>query len=49
MTRGWNERRQAFVQSYDGDALDASCLLMPLVFFTVAERSANAEDHGCHQ
>ena len=33
MTYGWNEERQAFVQSYDSDCLDASNLLMPLVFF----------------
>lgn len=33
MKRGWNERRGAFVQQLDGDALDASALLMPLVFF----------------
>jgi GH15 family glucan-1,4-alpha-glucosidase len=33
MARGWNPRRQAFVQTFDADALDASCLLMPLVFF----------------
>jgi len=33
MTRGWNERRGAFVQHYDTDVLDASVLLMPLVKF----------------
>lgn len=33
MRRGWNRNRQAFVQSYGGDSLDASTLLMPLVFF----------------
>ncbi len=33
MERGWNEEREAFVQSYDSDALDAATLLMPLVFF----------------
>ena len=33
MTRGWDPRRQAFVQAYGSDALDASSLLMPLVFF----------------
>jgi len=33
MERGWNEERGAFVQAYDSDALDASTLLMPLVFF----------------
>jgi GH15 family glucan-1,4-alpha-glucosidase len=33
MERGWNERRQAFVQHYASDDLDASLLLMPLVKF----------------
>jgi GH15 family glucan-1,4-alpha-glucosidase len=33
MERGWNEERQAFVQHYDTDVLDASLLLMPLVKF----------------
>jgi GH15 family glucan-1,4-alpha-glucosidase len=33
MSRGWNADCKAFVQSYDSDALDASVLLMPLVFF----------------
>ncbi len=31
--RFWNDDKQAFVQCRDGDALDASCLLMPLVRF----------------
>jgi GH15 family glucan-1,4-alpha-glucosidase len=33
MTNGWSERRKAFVQHYGSDALDASNLIMPLVFF----------------
>ena len=33
MERGWNEERQAFVQHFDSDVLDASLLLMPLVKF----------------
>lgn len=33
MTNGWSPKRQAFVQHYDTDSLDASNLLMPLVFF----------------
>jgi GH15 family glucan-1,4-alpha-glucosidase len=33
MTRGWNEKRHAFTQSYGSDDLDASVLIMPLVFF----------------
>src|SRR5438270_11504214 len=34
MTRGWDPQRRAFVQAYGSPALDASTLLMPLVFFT---------------
>jgi GH15 family glucan-1,4-alpha-glucosidase len=30
---GWNSKRKAFVQALGSDALDASCLIMPLVFF----------------
>jgi GH15 family glucan-1,4-alpha-glucosidase len=33
MERGWNAERQAFVQHYGTDVLDASVLLMPLVKF----------------
>jgi GH15 family glucan-1,4-alpha-glucosidase len=33
MTRGWNRELQSFVQFYDATALDASNLIMPLVFF----------------
>src|SRR6185295_18759682 len=33
MTKGWDPRRKVFVQAYGSDALDASSLLMPLVFF----------------
>jgi len=33
MQRGWNAERRAFVQHYDSDSLDASNLIMPLVFF----------------
>ncbi len=33
MAKGWSEKRQAFVQYYGSAALDASNLLMPLVFF----------------
>jgi pentatricopeptide repeat protein len=33
MTRGWHPDRQAFVQHYNTDFLDASVLLMPLVKF----------------
>jgi len=34
MAKGWHPGRRAFVQSYGSDALDASLLLLPLVFFT---------------
>jgi GH15 family glucan-1,4-alpha-glucosidase len=33
MTKGWNEKRQAFTQFYGSEDLDASVLIMPLVFF----------------
>jgi GH15 family glucan-1,4-alpha-glucosidase len=34
MAKGWSAERNAFVQAYGSTALDASTLLMPLVFFT---------------
>lgn len=33
MDKGWSEERQAFVQHYGSQTLDASNLIMPLVFF----------------
>lgn len=33
INKGWNPQRKAFVQSYGSNALDASILMMPLVFF----------------
>ena len=33
MARGWSEKHKAFMQSYNSDTLDASSLMMPLVFF----------------
>jgi GH15 family glucan-1,4-alpha-glucosidase len=33
LTRGWSDERQSFVQSYGSKFLDASALIMPLVFF----------------
>ena len=33
LTRGWSDERQSFVQSYGSAYLDASALIMPLVFF----------------
>jgi GH15 family glucan-1,4-alpha-glucosidase len=33
LAKGWSEKRQAFVQTYGTDNLDASMLLMPLTFF----------------
>ena len=33
MERGWSEKRQSFVQSYDHDALDAAALAIPMVRF----------------
>ncbi|HVQ76540.1 MAG TPA: glycoside hydrolase family 15 protein [Candidatus Binatia bacterium] len=34
MEQGWDPGRRTFVQAYGSQALDASTLLMPLVFFT---------------
>lgn len=36
MTKGWSEKRGAFTQFYGSDDLDASLLIMPLVFFVSA-------------
>ena len=36
MTRGWHDERQAFVQHYETDVLDAGVLMMPLVKFVAA-------------
>ena len=33
MIKGWSESRQAFIQRYGNDTLDAANLMMPLVFF----------------
>src|SRR5205823_5458822 len=33
MRNGWSRHQQAFVQHYGSEALDASSLVMPLVFF----------------
>jgi GH15 family glucan-1,4-alpha-glucosidase len=33
LTRGWSDTAQAFAQSLDGDELDASVLMMPIVGF----------------
>lgn len=33
MEKGWNKEMGAFTQAYGSDALDASMLIMPLVFF----------------
>jgi GH15 family glucan-1,4-alpha-glucosidase len=33
MARGWSSVRPAFVQHYGSESLDASNLMMPLVFF----------------
>ncbi len=33
MHRGWQQECRSFVQEYEGNALDASALIMPLVFF----------------
>ena len=37
MKEGWNPKRQAFVQHYGSESLDAANLIMPLVFFTAPD------------
>jgi len=37
MDKGWNERRNSFVQRYGSDALDAAALLIPLMEFLPAD------------
>lgn len=37
LTRGWSEKKQAFVQHYDTQAMDASNLRIPLVGFLPAD------------
>ncbi len=33
MAKGWSAEKQSFIQAYGRHVLDASCLMMPLVFF----------------
>ena len=33
MARGWSDKHRSFMQAYDSNTLDASLLVMPLVFF----------------
>jgi GH15 family glucan-1,4-alpha-glucosidase len=33
MNEGWNPKREAFVQHFGSDSLDAANLMLPLVFF----------------
>ena len=42
MQKGWSNERQAFVQHYGSDVLDASVLLMPLALFIAPQRPAVA-------
>jgi GH15 family glucan-1,4-alpha-glucosidase len=37
LDKGWNERIGAFTQAFGSDALDASCLMMPIVGFLPAD------------
>lgn len=37
MTRGWSEKRQSFVASFDGETLDASMLLLHEIGFLAAD------------
>jgi GH15 family glucan-1,4-alpha-glucosidase len=56
MARGWSDEHRAFMQAYGSDTLDASLLVMPLVFFvsprdpkmldTLAAVNRSPEDGG---
>jgi GH15 family glucan-1,4-alpha-glucosidase len=56
MARGWSDKHRAFMQAYESDTLDASLLVMPLVFFvsprdpkmldTLAAVNRSPEDGG---
>ena len=48
LSRGWCQEREAFVQSYGSECLDASMLIMPWCF-SRAERSQDAQDDRGHQ
>ena len=37
MARGWSDKHHAFMQAYDSETLDASVLMMPLVFFVAPD------------
>jgi GH15 family glucan-1,4-alpha-glucosidase len=37
LERGWSEKRQAYVQAFDSDELDAAQLLMPILGFLPAD------------
>jgi GH15 family glucan-1,4-alpha-glucosidase len=37
MARGWSYKHQSFMQAYDSETLDASVLMMPLVFFVAPD------------
>ena len=45
-SRGFEQRRQTFTQSYQDAGLDASLLLIPLVGFSSRRRSAGRRDRG---
>ena len=49
MHKGWDAKRKAFVQSYGAEGLDASALLMPLVFFMAPTDPAHAQHAGRHR
>ena len=48
MERGWSTKREAFIQNYANDVLDASLLLMPLVGFVAPQRPYVALDFESH-
>ncbi len=45
LERAWSNKRQTFVESFDGEFLDAGVLLMTEVGFIDAKRPAHGFDH----
>ena len=46
LARGWSEKQQSFVQSFDSEELDASALIIPLVGFLAGRRPASRLHRG---
>ena len=47
MTKGWSEKRQAFVQYFGSESLDASNLMMPPGILPISHRPPSAQHSEC--